>query len=96
MPTESQLRDTALRLRIRELIEDGHLPVIVPKQIGAGYGSNQLCAACAQPITKTQIEYDVTDYHHRKRLYFHMGCHVVWQLECIEALRRDVRLDNIG
>ena len=96
MPIETQLRDTALRLRIRELIEDGHLPVMVPKNIGAGYGSGRACDACDQPITKTQIEYDVVDYQHRKRLFFHMGCHVVWQLECIEALRRDVRIDNIG
>jgi hypothetical protein len=33
VPTEAQLRDTALRLRIRQRIENSLLPVMVPKQI---------------------------------------------------------------
>jgi hypothetical protein len=39
MPTESQLRDTALRLRVRHLIDNAQLPVMLPGQISAGYGS---------------------------------------------------------
>ena len=42
MPTESQLRDTALRLRVRERIADGRLPLMVPTRIDAGYGSGQV------------------------------------------------------
>jgi hypothetical protein len=45
MPIESQLRDTALRLRVRERIEDGRLPVMVPTRIDAGYGSGHVCVA---------------------------------------------------
>lgn len=85
MPTESQLRDTALRLRIRERIENGQLPVMVPKQIQGGYGSGNPCVACDQPITSSQIEYDVKDEQTGRRLSFHFGCHVVWQLECVRA-----------
>jgi hypothetical protein len=82
MPTESQLRDTALRQRVHQLIENGRLPVMPPAQINAGHGSGCLCAACDQQITSTQVEYEVEDESTHRRLRFHMGCHVVWQLEC--------------
>lgn len=85
MPTESQLRDTALRLRVRERIADGRLPVMVPTRIDAGYGSGHTCVACAEPITSTQIEYELNDYRDGRALCFHLGCHVVWQIECAAA-----------
>jgi hypothetical protein len=76
MPTESQLRDTALRLRVRHLIDNARLPVILPGQINAGYGSAHICDACDQPIIRIQIEYEVEDYREGRRLRFHFGCHV--------------------
>jgi hypothetical protein len=84
MNTESQLRDTALRLRVRERIEDGRLPVMLPKAISAGYGAGNLCLACDQPITLTQIEYEVDHDVNGSpiRLRLHLGCHVIWQIEC--------------
>lgn len=85
MPIESQLRDAVLRSRIRQRIEDNRLPVMVPKQILASYGSGHLCIACDQPIESTQIEYDCQDERSGRQLCFHLGCHVVWQLECAEA-----------
>jgi hypothetical protein len=83
MPTESQLRDTALRLRVRERIENGRLPAMVPSWIAGGYGAGSVCAACDEPITSTQVEYEVNDERDGSRLSFHLGCHVVWQLECL-------------
>ncbi len=50
---------TALRLRVRKLIEEGRLPVMLPKAIFASYGEGNLCHACDQPITPAQIEYGV-------------------------------------
>ena len=85
MPTQSQLHDTALRLRVRQLIENGQLPVMLPRQIRAGYGSGRVCAACDQPIGSTQVEYEVEDDSHGRPLGFHMGCHDAWQLECARA-----------
>ena len=85
MPTESQLRDTALRLRVRERIENGRLPMMVPTLIEAGYGSGEVCVACDQPITSTQVEYELADCRDGRLLCFHLGCHVVWQIECAAA-----------
>ena len=85
MPTESQLRDAALRQRVHQLIDDGRLPVMRSAQINAGYGSGCLCAACDQQITSIQVEYEVEDESTDRRLRFHMNCHVVWQLECAQA-----------
>lgn len=85
MPTESQLQDTALRQRVRQLLENGHLPVKLPRRVRAGYGSGRLCDACDQPITSTQVEYEVEDESDGRRLSLHMGCHVIWQIECARA-----------
>lgn len=74
-----------LRLRVRQLIDNGRLPVVTPKRILAGYGAGDACAVCDQPITDTQVEYDVEDAVQDGRLIFHMRCHAIWQLEC--ALR---------
>jgi hypothetical protein len=80
MPTESQLRDTALRLRVRELLQNGRLPAMLPKEIYAGYGEGNECLVCGQPITATQVEYEVA--YDGSRLRLHLGCHVIWQMEC--------------
>ena len=83
MPTESQLRDVELRIRVRRLIEHGTLPQMLSEQIAAGYGAGHRCVACDQEITRIQIEYDVGTAG--SPLRFHLGCHVVWQLECALA-----------
>jgi hypothetical protein len=83
MPTESQLQDGALRVRIRQLVESRHLPCLVPKHIAAGYGSSRhVCIACDHPITSAQVEYEIQNDTDGRRLTFHFGCYVVWQLEC--------------
>ena len=87
MPTEAQLSDPSLRLRIRERIGNGQLPVMIPKQSSGGYGSGKTCSACDHPITSTQIEYEVEDERDGRQLSFHFGCHVVWQLECAQQVK---------
>lgn len=80
-----QSRDTALRLSVRERIERGRLPGVRPTQIAAGYGSGHSCAACDQPITNRQAEYEVEDSLTGWRLRFHLECHALWQSECAKT-----------
>jgi hypothetical protein len=87
MPTESQLRDPVLRAAIRQRIDAGRLPVMIPKRISAGYGTESLCDACEQPITRKQVEYDIDDVPYGAPLSLHLGCHVLWQIECVERMR---------
>lgn len=93
MSTESQLQDEALRSHVRERIEDGRLPVMLPKAIFAGYGSGKPCLACDRPITHTQIEYEVDHDENGSlhRLRMHLGCYVIWQIECQKRVAQERR-----
>jgi hypothetical protein len=82
MATGSHLRHAALRLRVRQHLENGRLPLMQPREIAAGYGSGRVCAACDDPITTTQVEYEVEQCPDGSRLRFHISCHVAWRLEC--------------
>ena len=98
MPTEAQLRDVELRDRIRRWIDEARLPVLLPDRICAGYGSGSKCPACEQPITSAQIEYDV-EYPRNGTplLSLHLGCYVLWQIECVKRTRsagRDIPGDQ--
>lgn len=85
MPSESRRPGSVLRKRVRALLDKGGLPLMVSEQIVGGYGAGHVCVACDQPITKTQVEYETADHRDGKRLYFHLDCHAVWQLECAQA-----------
>jgi hypothetical protein len=85
MPTEYQLRDRALRARIRLLIDDGALPAVIAKRIHAGYGSGLQCHACGRSITPEQLEYETLV---PKAFRLHVECHVLWQIECVERARK--------
>jgi hypothetical protein len=85
MPTQSQLRNKALRARISQLIDEGELPAIIAKTIHAGYGSGLQCHACGRSITPEQLEYAILV---PKSLRLHLGCHVLWQIECVERARK--------
>lgn len=87
MPTESQLRDAALRALIVERMDEGTLPLILTKTIGIGYGSGIECAACGEIITTEQIEYQAFGPNYGAALRLHWGCHVLWQLECVKRTR---------
>lgn len=62
------------------MLDSGRLPCMIPASISAGYGSDEQCTACDQPITSTQIKYETETKN--GRLNLHLGCHVLWQLEC--------------
>ena len=87
MPTESQLRDAALRASIGQRIDEGRLPLILTKTIGVGFGSGIECIACGQVIETEQIEYQAFGPNYGAALRLHWGCHVLWQLECVRRKR---------
>jgi hypothetical protein len=77
-PSKLGLRDT-----IRQRIENGRLPVNAPREVNAGHGWGQLCAACDRQITSAEMLYEFEDRRTGKRLRFHMDCYNLWR----EAIR---------
>ena len=91
-PTGSHLRDAELHARIRRLIDDGRLPLLLPDKISAGYGSGSRCHGCDQPVTLAQVEYTVEDHRDTTvQLKLHLGCYVLWQVECVKRLKKRQR-----
>jgi hypothetical protein len=83
MATDPQFRDAVLRRRVRQLIEQGRLPLAPPPQrLAAGYGTGHTCAACDEQITSAQMECSVEAAG--IPLWFHLGCRLIWQLECAQ------------
>ena len=95
MATEPQTDDSRLSALIRERIDTGQLPQILSKTISVGLGSGGKCIACDQPIENEQVEYQVFGPRYGKALRLHWGCHVLWQLECIERMRRQRTSDGL-
>jgi hypothetical protein len=88
MATGAQLLDAKLRERICKRIAEGRLPVTLPERIeAAARGSGNECHGCGQPITSRQVECDVEDPSHGTRLMLHLGCHVLWQIECVKRVQ---------
>ena len=67
------------------MIDERELPAIIAKRIHAGYGSGLQCHACGRSITPEQLEYETLV---PKALRLHLGCHVLWQIECLERERK--------
>ena len=90
MPAKFQLRDVALHAaQISRLIDERRLPVVLADKVSAGYGSGSKCNGCDQPITHTQIEYDVQNSGtYAARLILHLRCYVLWQSECVRRMEK--------
>ncbi len=73
-----------LRVRARALIAAGKLPGGVPPRTWSGYGSEVPCSLCADPIRRSEVEYEVeVPLAAGARVFrFHFDCHTAWQLEC--------------
>ena len=84
--------ESTLRAHIRGRIESGELPVIRAHNVVAGYGDNSRCNVCHEPVTKTQIEYEIT--HKTDLLRLHLKCFAAWQLECVRDIENGARPDT--
>jgi hypothetical protein len=83
------LPESELRSRVLQHIQNGKLPTVFSTVIYASYGQGIDCDLCDQPIAVNKIEYDVADPRDDKlRLHFHLACHVAWQRECAQLIKR--------
>lgn len=77
-----------LRARAREQLNSGRLPTRVVESVAAGYGSpGKICSLCEEPITPTQVEYEVVGYVEQP-LILHMTCYAAWRDECLQRAPR--------
>lgn len=69
--------------RARARIAAGELPRTAAARLYAGFGGNEPCAVCGQPISPQQTTYELEFIRGAdgKPLSFHLACHAAWQLE---------------
>ena len=72
------MEETALRLRVRQLVESGQVPCEEPDKTWAGPGTGTHCAACGEPIKPTEVEFEA-DLPAGITLRLHRLCHEVWR-----------------
>ena len=75
------MEEITLRLRVRRLVETGEVPCEEPGKTWAGRGNGTHCAACGQPITSLEIEFEA-EPPSGATLRLHRLCHDVWREEC--------------
>jgi hypothetical protein len=80
--------------RIRARMDDGRLPVLLPVRVRAGHASGSKCHACEGRFGGHQIAYDIEDVNGVVLLSLHLGCYVVWQIECIKRRPKHVGDDS--
>ena len=68
-------------MTVRHKVERGELPLDVPEKMYAGFGRDNPCDGCDQPIGRAQVEYEFTVGDRTLRL--HLGC-----AGLLEAARR--------
>ena len=72
----------SLAEQIRNKLDAGLLPRVLPEKIGTGYGHGDPCDGCGQPIHPAQVEYEFRlrpDFEELVRL--HIGCLGIWLAE---------------
>jgi hypothetical protein len=69
-----------IRQRVRALLAAGELPCEEPQTTWAGLGTGRECAACAEAIAASEVEYEVDSAGTTLRL--HRLCHEIWRAEC--------------
>jgi hypothetical protein len=71
-----------IRRRVRALLAAGELPCDEPQKTWAGPGTGSECAACAEAIVASEVEYEVDLAGTVLRL--HRLCHEIWRAECAQ------------
>ena len=67
------------------MLQSGEMPCDEPEKVWAGRGTGSHCAACGEPITTAEIEFEVELGPAAPTvLRLHRDCHGIWQDECGE------------
>jgi hypothetical protein len=78
----STLSDAELRTTIRWMLETAALPPrMQQQQLYAGRGADEPCACCGQPISASDVLYEVASPRH-PLLTMHLRCFAAWESEC--------------
>jgi hypothetical protein len=72
---------TAIRARIRIMLETGDLPCEDADRTWAGNGDGRRCAGCTEAIAPSEVEFEV-DLASGKTIRLHRLCHAIWLEEC--------------
>jgi hypothetical protein len=87
MPERISLAD-----QIRDKLDAGVLPRVLPEKMWTGYGQGNPCDGCGEPIHPAQIEYEcIRESDDVVRL--HIGCLGMW---LAELRRRGVTREDDG
>jgi hypothetical protein len=81
---EGAMADQRLSLAelIRNKLDAGLLPRILPDKMLTGYGDSGPCDGCDQPIYPPQVEYKFAIHQESGRLFrLHIGCVGMWLAE---------------
>ena len=77
--------EETLRLRARQLINDGRLPRRAPNNSWGGAGSNEICPVCDTPVYQREVEIELefigTEGTGKDIFHLHRSCYAAWELE---------------
>jgi hypothetical protein len=69
-----------IRARIHEMISTGKVPCTTGDKVWAGRSIGTHCAACAESIKDSDVEFEVLVG--TTTLRFHRSCYAIWREEC--------------
>ena len=76
------MHTAALRLLIREKLQDGQLPRDSAPRLRGSPGNGATCSACAEIITANQVMMELGLYKgDMKSWCFHADCFMLWDTE---------------
>lgn len=75
--------DEAIRLLIRQKLQDGRLPLNSMPRFWGGPADGEVCDACDEPITKQQLVMEgiAATPSDKKPIQFHVRCFQMWDAE---------------
>lgn len=72
----------ALRLLIRQKLNDARLPFNSIPRVWGGPGAGEICDACDDPVVKPDLVIEgVSIDFHKRAVQFHVECFYLWDYE---------------